>query len=82
VIYTPSANPFDDVTASVGQNRRLTNIGGKADLTKTVGKQEFKVGALVSITPLTESFTFGLTDPSGQLAVRPMPAAVPCPSRP
>jgi hypothetical protein len=48
----------------VGQNRRLTNIGGKADLTKTVGKQEFKVGALVSVTPLTESFTFGLTDPS------------------
>ncbi len=64
VIYTPSANPFDDVTASVGQNRRLTNIGGKVDLTKTVGKQELKFGGQVSITPLTESFTLGLTDPT------------------
>lgn len=64
VIYTPSANPFDDITASVGQNRRLTNIGGKVDLTKTLGKQEFKAGAQVAFTPLTENFTLGLTDPA------------------
>ena len=63
VIYTPSANPFDDLTASVGQNRRLTNIGGKVDLTKTLSKQELKAGVQVSATPLTEAFTLGLTDP-------------------
>jgi hypothetical protein len=63
VIYTPSTNPFDDVTASVGQNRRLTNYGGKVDLTKTLGKQELKVGAQVSVTPLTEAFNVGITDP-------------------
>jgi hypothetical protein len=63
VIYTPSTNPFNDVTASVGQNRRLTNIGGKVDLTTTQGKQELKAGAQVSVTPLTEAFTLGITDP-------------------
>ena len=63
VTYLPSANPFDDLTASVSQDRRLTNVGGKADLSYVQGVHTLKTGAQVSITPLTEKFTLGLTDP-------------------
>jgi hypothetical protein len=64
VTYLPSANPFDDLTASVSQDRRLTNIGGKADLSYLKGVHNLKTGVQVSVTPLTEHFTLGLTDPA------------------
>ena len=63
VTYLPSANPFDDLTASVSQDRRLTNIGGKADLSYLQGVHNLKAGVQVNVTPLTEHFTLGLTDP-------------------
>jgi hypothetical protein len=63
VTYTPSANPFDDLTASVSQDRRLTNVGGKADLSFVQGVHNLKTGVQVSVTPLNEKFTLGLTDP-------------------
>ena len=62
VTYLPSANPFDDITASVGQDRRLTNIGGKADLSYVKGVHNLKAGVQVSVTPLKEHFTLGVTD--------------------
>ena len=64
VVYLPSGNPFNDVTASVSQDRRLTNLGGKVDVDGTLGVHEVKFGAQVSVTPLTEKFTLGLTDPA------------------
>src|SRR5262249_12052858 len=60
----PSANPFDDAPATVSQDRTLTNMGGKADLTYSTARHTFKIGASVSATKLREHFTFGITNPS------------------
>jgi hypothetical protein len=62
--YTPSADPFADTPASVSQDRRLTNIGAKADIAHTVGAHNIKAGASFSATKLDENFTLGLTDPT------------------
>jgi Carboxypeptidase regulatory-like domain len=64
VTFSPSANPFNDLTASVSQDRRLTNIGGKVDLSYTQSVHSVKFGGQVSVTPLTEKFTLGVTDPA------------------
>src|SRR5262249_1433224 len=63
VAYTPSANPFADMPATVSQNRRLTNFGGKADLTYSSVTHNVKVGGSVTATRLTENFGLGFTDP-------------------
>jgi hypothetical protein len=64
LIYSPSANAFADLPATVSQDRTLTNMGGKADLTYTVGHHNIKLGVAVSATPLHEVFTLGVTDPN------------------
>ena len=64
VTYLPSANPFNDLTASVSQDRRLTNVGGKLDLNYGHSVHNVKAGVQVSVTPLTEHFTLGVTDPA------------------
>src|SRR5262249_45615928 len=64
VAYTPSADPFDDMPATVSQNRRLTNFGAKVDLAYTAGAHNVKVGGTVDATKLTENFTLGFTDPT------------------
>lgn len=61
--YTPSADPFSDLPATVGQHRTLTNSGGKADLSYFKGHHNVKAGAQVSFTALNEDFHLGLTDP-------------------
>ncbi|HVZ20463.1 MAG TPA: TonB-dependent receptor [Vicinamibacterales bacterium] len=67
--YSPSANPLVDVPASVGQDRTLQDMGGKADLTIVTGPHSLKFGATVSATRLHEQFSFGITDPtSGDFA--------------
>jgi Carboxypeptidase regulatory-like domain len=62
--YLPSANPLNDTPASVSQDRTLTNIGAKADLSMTLGAHNVKVGASFGATRLHEQFTFGITDPT------------------
>jgi hypothetical protein len=62
--YTPSADPFADQPGTVSQDRKLTNLGFKADLTYTAGSHNVKVGGAISATKLDESFTLGFTDPA------------------
>ncbi|MEP7308600.1 MAG: TonB-dependent receptor [Acidobacteriota bacterium] len=64
VTYLPSADPFADTPATVGQGRRLTNMGAKADLAYTAGPHNVKVGGTLSATQLAENFTLGFTDPA------------------
>jgi len=61
--YLPSADPFADQPASVSQDRRLTNIGVKADVSYSTGAHNVKLGGTISATRLDEHFTIGFTDP-------------------
>jgi hypothetical protein len=62
--YLPSANPSNDTPASVSQDRMLTNMGAKADLSMTLGAHNLKLGGSFGATRLHEQFTFGITDPT------------------
>jgi hypothetical protein len=62
--YLPSASPLNDTPASVSQDRMLTNMGAKADLSMTLGAHNLKVGGSFGATRLHEQFTFGITDPT------------------
>jgi hypothetical protein len=62
--YRPSADPLDDTPASVNQDRMLTNMGAKADLSMTLGAHNVKFGGSIGATRLHEQFTFGITDPT------------------
>jgi hypothetical protein len=64
--YTPSANPLNDIPATVGQDRTLTNFGVKADLALTTRRHNIKFGGTVAATRLHEQFTFGITDPTDE----------------
>ncbi len=63
VDYYGSRDPFLDTPVAATQNRFLTNYGGKADISRVQGKQEFKAGIQVQQTRLIEKFTLGVTDP-------------------
>jgi Carboxypeptidase regulatory-like domain len=62
--YLPSPNPLDDTPATVSQDRTLTNMGAKADVSMTLGVHSLKFGGSIGATRLHEQFTFGITDPS------------------
>jgi hypothetical protein len=62
--YTPSGDPFADTPATVSQDRKLTNIGVKADVSYTAGAHNVKLGGTISATQLDENFTIGFTDPA------------------
>ena len=67
--YYPSANPFADLTPglqlqTIGQNRRLTNTGGHADLSYVKGIHNLKAGINYMQTFLTEGDSFGIVDPT------------------
>jgi hypothetical protein len=64
LVYLPSANPFNDLPATVSQDRTLTNMGLKADVSVTTGNQNVKMGGSISATRLHENFTLGITDPT------------------
>jgi Carboxypeptidase regulatory-like domain len=64
VKYFPSANPFSDETQTINQQRRLNNVGIKADVAYNHGIHNAKVGVQIQHTLLTENFQFGLTDPA------------------
>ena len=67
--YYPSADPFADLipdlqTTTIGQNRRLTNLGLRTSLSMVKGKHNIKIGATYQDTILTENDTFGIVDPT------------------
>ena len=67
--YYPSRNPFADFTPdlqseTVGQNRRLTNVGAHADVAYVIGAHNIKVGFSYDRTLLGEHDTFGIVDPT------------------
>ena len=70
--YYPSANVFADGTgvipggssATLNQDRKLTNAGLRSDLSYVKGMHNIKVGGTFQHTFLTENFNFGITDPN------------------
>ena len=60
--YYPSADPFADLipglqTETIGQNRRLTNLGLRASVSLVKGIHNIKIGATWQDTILTENDT-------------------------
>jgi Carboxypeptidase regulatory-like domain len=64
VTYNPSADPFSDTPGTVSQDRRLTNFGGKVDVSWVRGAHNVKFGGTINATRLDEQFSLGLTDPT------------------
>jgi hypothetical protein len=61
VNYFPSANLFSDQPATLSQSRRLTSTGLRTDLTYSHGRHTAKGGVQIQVTPLSETFSTGLT---------------------
>ena len=64
VNYFPSAELLADQPATLSQSRRLTSTGLRSDLTYSRGRHTAKGGLQVQVTPLSEAFRTGLTDPA------------------
>jgi hypothetical protein len=64
VDYYGSRNPFNDTTATLGQNRHLTNFGTRIDFSYSKGIHNFKIGTELMDTRLQENFALGITDPN------------------
>ena len=64
VQYYPSGNVYDDLPATVAQDRRLGNLGVKADLSYVHGIHNAKIGVQVTDNIITEHFSLGITDPT------------------
>ena len=70
--YYPSGNVFADGTglipggssATLNQQRKLTNAGLRSDVSYVKGKHNLKAGVTFQHTFLTEDFNFGITDPA------------------
>jgi hypothetical protein len=62
--YFPSANPFSDLPATLAQNRHLTNLGVRSDLSYVKGPHNIKTGVQFQHWFLKEQFNLGLTDPT------------------
>ena len=67
--YYPSSDPFADLgppslqRQSVGQNRTLTNMGLRSDLSYVKGINQIKAGVTYEQTLLRENDTVGIVDP-------------------
>jgi hypothetical protein len=64
VDYFPSGNLFSDQPTTLSQSRRLTSTGLRGDMTYSRGRHTAKAGLQLQITPLSEIFSTGLTDPA------------------
>src|SRR3984885_5884205 len=67
--YYPSADPFADLipdlqTNTIGQSRRLTNVGLRTSLSIVHGIHNIKLGFTWEDTILTENDNFGIVDPT------------------
>jgi hypothetical protein len=84
--YYPSGNVFADGTgripggssATLNQDRKLTNAGLRSDVSYVKGVHNIKAGGTFQHTFLTEKFNFGITDPNF-LASRGCPNGNPAP---
>ena len=63
VNYYPSRDSFNDIPATIAQQRTLANWGVKADISYASGMHSVKVGTQLMQTRLREDFSFGITDP-------------------
>src|SRR5882724_12309716 len=64
VNYFPSADFLSDEPATLSQSRRLTSTGVRSDIAYSHGRHTMKGGVQIQITPLSEAFSTGLTDPA------------------
>jgi hypothetical protein len=64
VHFYPSSDIFSDTPATLAQQRRLMNVGGKGDLAYVRGKHNVRFGAQLMQTRLAEAFQLGITDPA------------------
>ncbi len=67
--YYPSDNPFADFapgvqTQTIGQDRKLTNMGARASVSYVKGIQNIKIGGTYTQTFLSERDKFGIVDPT------------------
>jgi hypothetical protein len=67
--YYPSADPFADFipdlqTTTVGQSRKLTDLGGRLSLAYSHGIHNFKIGLDWYDEILTENDSFAIVDPT------------------
>ena len=67
--YYPSRDPFSDLIPdlqlqTIGQNRKLTNLGTRATLSYVKGIHNIKAGVNYEDTILTEMDKFGIVDPT------------------
>ncbi|HMD07481.1 MAG TPA: TonB-dependent receptor [Candidatus Acidoferrum sp.] len=67
--YYPSSNPFNDLAPDLqaqtfGQNRKLTNVGLRSDISYVKGIHNIKAGATFEHTFLTENDKIGIVDPT------------------
>jgi hypothetical protein len=67
--YYPSRDPFADLAPdlqlqTVGQSRRLTNLGLRSDLSYAKGIHNLKAGVTYYDTLLTENDNLGIVDPT------------------
>ncbi len=67
--YYPSNNAYADLqpdlqSTTIGQNRTLTNLGLRADVSHVEGIHNLKAGATYMDTILTEKDLFGIVDPT------------------
>ncbi|MGC2657098.1 MAG: TonB-dependent receptor [Bryobacteraceae bacterium] len=67
--YYPSDNPFADLqpdlqSQSIGQDRRLTNVGLRSDVSYVNSVHNIKVGVTYEDTILTEKDALGIVDPT------------------
>ena len=65
--YHPSKNPFADLgpiqQSTVAQDRTLSNVGLRSDVSYVKGIHNVKVGATYQQTFLTENFSLGIVNP-------------------
>jgi hypothetical protein len=67
--YYPSGNPFADLgpdlqQETLTQDRRLTNVGVRSDISYSKGMHNFKAGVTYQQTFLNENDQFGIVDPT------------------
>ena len=67
--YYPSGDPFNDLAPDLqaqtfSQNRTLTNVGVRSDLSYVKGANNIKVGITFEHTFLTENDKIGIVDPT------------------
>jgi carboxypeptidase family protein len=77
--YFPSANAFSDLPATLAQDRHLTNLGVRSDLSYVKGAHNIKIGAQLQHWFLKEQFNLGLTDPTFNAPCQ-LPDSTPDPS--